>query len=215
LRRTWYAALVALACSSPETAPPPQPPLTSGVRIVYLVEPGSHDAPERTVRAMRTRLERLGVAPSRVVGAEERRVAVEIPPLSDERVDHVREVLARRAALEVAVEGSAPFLRPGEVANAAVRTDPNTGEAFVRVELGPAAARRFAEVTGKNIGRKLVISIDGAVVSTPIVAARVAGGFFDVPPQGPFDDVAVLAAALPAPLPSRVLVESMSRIGEP
>jgi len=215
LKPGWFAVLVAFACSSSDTSPGPQPRLTSGIRTVYVVEGGSDEAAERTVRAMRTRLDRLGVSPSRVVARGGGRLEVEIPPLPPDRIELVRTVLARPAILEVAIEGSPRFVELGDLADAAAVKDPHTGEAMVRVKLRPAAAARFAQVTGENVGRRLIIAIDGAVVSTPIVAGRIDGGFFDVTSQGPAAEVAVLAAALPAPLPGRVLVESVSRIGEP
>ena len=80
----------------------------------------------------------------------------------------------------------------------------------VQFELSRRGGRRFAEVTGQNVGEFLAIVLDGEVVSAPVIRDRIgARGQIDLgnaPLQEASDLALVLrAGALPAPL--RILEE--------
>jgi preprotein translocase subunit SecD len=46
----------------------------------------------------------------------------------------------------------------------------------VIVDLEPGAARRFAEATAKNLGRRIAIVLDGEVVDALVVVHKITGG---------------------------------------
>jgi preprotein translocase subunit SecD len=50
------------------------------------------------------------------------------------------------------------------------------GEPYVMVEFSTEAGERFADLTGKNVERKLAIVLDGEVVSAPVIKERIPGG---------------------------------------
>ncbi|MDB5033642.1 MAG: secD [Chlorobi bacterium] len=61
--------------------------------------------------------------------------------------------------------------------NAIVDTiDPATGQPEIQLELSPADTKRFANLTAGNIGRKIVIAIDGEVIVAPVVRSAIPNG---------------------------------------
>lgn len=89
--------------------------------------------------------------------------------------------------------------------SARVQFDPDTNEPVVAFALDRAGARIFGEVTGKNVGRRLAIILDGNVYSAPVIQNRIAGGRGQITgrftPDGARDLAIVLrAGALPAPV---------------
>jgi preprotein translocase subunit SecD len=76
---------------------------------------------------------------------------------------------------------------------------------FVELTLTSDAARRFDELTGANVGRRLAIVLDGTVYSAPVIRERIPGGVASI--TGNFTvkearDLAIVlrAGALPAPV---------------
>lgn len=67
-------------------------------------------------------------------------------------------------------------LTGAHVAAAEVTIDDATGRPNVRVELDAEGARRFGEVTGRAVQRRLAILVDGRVVSMPVIMEPITGG---------------------------------------
>jgi len=79
------------------------------------------------------------------------------------------------------------------------------GQAIVSLSFDREGARRFGEITGDNVGRRLAIVLDGRVHSAPRINERIAGGQAQI--SGNFtpasaNDLAVVlrAGSLPAPV---------------
>ena len=88
-------------------------------------------------------------------------------------------------------------LSTGDVTDASVIADEWSIGVFVT--LREDAAERFADLTGRSIGRKLGIVVDDAVMSAPVIQDRIAGGRIQISlGQGP--DTIVQAEALAAAL---------------
>ena len=84
------------------------------------------------------------------------------------------------------------------------------GEAKVTFSLDAIGARKFAEVTQKNIGRPFAIILDNQVVSAPVIQSVIPGGRGEITgrfslPEARNLVILLRAGALPAPL--RVLEE--------
>jgi preprotein translocase subunit SecD len=96
------------------------------------------------------------------------------------------------------------------VATASTSYDPAAGVPLVMVELNPAGAKVFEQLTTDQVGRKIAIVLDGKVKSAPIINAPVAGGRVQITMGGgtqahqereAMDLVAVLkTGSLPGPL---------------
>jgi preprotein translocase subunit SecD len=63
-----------------------------------------------------------------------------------------------------------------DVAQAEVAFDRRTGEPMVAFALTESSRRLFAELTARNVGRALVIRVDGRVLSKPVVREPILGG---------------------------------------
>jgi preprotein translocase subunit SecD len=73
------------------------------------------------------------------------------------------------------------LFRKAEISNAdideaEVLWDPQTGRPEVSLTLTRDGAERFAEVTGRSVGRKLAIMLDGNIQSAPVIETRIPGG---------------------------------------
>ncbi len=105
------------------------------------------------------------------------------------------QVLVRRRALvggDMLADAQATFAQ-------------DTGEAVVNFRFDNKGARRFADATTKNVGKRFAIILDGKVISAPVIREPITGGSGQI--SGNFtiesaNDLAVLlrAGALPAPL---------------
>ena len=97
------------------------------------------------------------------------------------------------------------FITGQMLENAVSARDPQFNTPQVQFELSRRGGRRFAEVTGQNVGEFLAIVLDGEVVSAPVIRDRIgARGQIDLAGstlQEASDLALVLrAGALPAPL---------------
>ena len=89
--------------------------------------------------------------------------------------------------------------------NAQATYDSNTGQWIVNFKFDSVGARKFGKVTTDNVSKRLVIILDGRVVSAPVIREPILGGSGQI--SGSFsaqsaNDLALLlrAGALPAPL---------------
>ncbi|MDP1633010.1 MAG: protein translocase subunit SecD [Caulobacter sp.] len=89
--------------------------------------------------------------------------------------------------------------------NAQQTNDSQTGEVVVSFRFNSQGARRFGEVTSKNIGKPFAIILDGKVISAPRINSAITGGSGQITGNYTVESanqLAILlrAGALPAPL---------------
>jgi preprotein translocase subunit SecD len=90
------------------------------------------------------------------------------------------------------------------IQNAEVRIG-DSGEPYVSITFNSEGARRFAEATDQNVGKRLAIVLDGNVHSAPVIRERIPSGQAQITggftPEEARDLAIVLrAGALPAPV---------------
>jgi hypothetical protein len=71
-----------------------------------------------------------------------------------------------------------------------------TKEPVVVITMAPRSGRMFAELTENNVGRRLVLRIDGLVVSEPIIREPIKGGVVQISGDMTLKDAAALAERL-------------------
>jgi preprotein translocase subunit SecD len=76
-------------------------------------------------------------------------------------------------------------LEPPLVALPADAFDAKAVGSAVEVVLSPSVAKAFEAATGKNVGRRLAIVVDGIVQGTPIIRDAITGGRVSVTVQAP------------------------------
>lgn len=91
------------------------------------------------------------------------------------------------------------------ISEARVAFDPTTNAAEVSMSMDSEGARRWARITGANIGRPVAIVLDGYVYSYPTVQSQINNGRSSITGLGGVEEAEdlvniLLSGALPAPL---------------
>jgi preprotein translocase subunit SecD len=93
----------------------------------------------------------------------------------------------------------------GDLVDAQAGFDQRNGQPIVNFRFNTTGARKFAEVTKQNVGKRFAIVLDNKVISAPVINEPIPGGAGQI--SGNFtvqsaNDLAILlrAGALPAPL---------------
>lgn len=90
----------------------------------------------------------------------------------------------------------------------------NTGFPDVNLVLDKEGARVFEEVTGKNIGRRLAIVLDGVVKSAPVIRERIPGGKAQITGKFTMEEARELAIVLRSgALPAKVNIIYQEVVG--
>jgi len=83
-----------------------------------------------------------------------------------------------------------------EVQKAEAAFDERTKEPVVTITMSPRSGRMFHELTLKNIGRRVILRIDGRVVAEPIIREPIVRGVVQISGSMTVKDAADLAARL-------------------
>ncbi|MEX0663034.1 MAG: protein translocase subunit SecD [Balneolaceae bacterium] len=91
------------------------------------------------------------------------------------------------------------------ISEASVQFEPSTNAAEVSMTMDSEGARRWARITGANLGRPVAIVLDGFVYSYPTVQSKINNGRSSISGLGGVDEAEdlvniLLSGALPAPL---------------
>ncbi len=87
----------------------------------------------------------------------------------------------------------------------AANFDPNSGAPIVLMEMNAEGAERWADITGRNIKKRVAIVLDGSVYSAPTVQNKIAGGSSQITGSQDINEANLLsiilkAGALKAPI---------------
>lgn len=105
------------------------------------------------------------------------------------------------------------------VVNTGVETDPKTGQAVVNLELNKEGAERFAEATGRLVGKKIAIFMDDKLIVAPVVneiipsGKAIINGQRDAKEAGELADT-IRAGALPFKMVAKELNSISPLLGE-
>lgn len=186
------------------------------------------DAVERSLEVVRRRLNETGLVDPTITRQGEDGVLVQLPGVDDPA--YIRQLLGTTAKMTfhlvadgssqgqtrvITVPGDGPneryqlearvALEGRHISDAQLGFHPDTREPVVNFRLDSEGARRFADITTKNIGRPFAIVLDGKVITAPVIRSAITGGSGEI--SGNFtsasaNDLALLlrAGALPAPL---------------
>ena len=102
-------------------------------------------------------------------------------------------------------------LSGNELKNATVVFDPNTGKPTIQLVFNSSGAKKFGDITQKNVGRPLVIVLDNQVISYPTVNEPILTGNAVIQGQFTTDEAKTLAIELQGgslPVPLTILQQS-------
>jgi preprotein translocase subunit SecD len=116
------------------------------------------------------------------------RIIVDLPGVSD--TQQAVSLIGQTAQLEFAEVKEIPAtktasasstlvptnLTGADLQSAAVKFDSQTGKPTVSLQFTPDGGTKFAEITGRNIGKPLPIILDNQLVEEPVVQQQISGG---------------------------------------
>ncbi len=186
-------------------------------------------AVEQSVEIVRRRIDQTGVNEPVVARQGRDRILVQLPGIDDP--GRIKRLLGQTAKMTFHLLAASPGspgskllpsadpaygeekiavrtkveLDGARLRDAAATMNSQTGEWVVNFTFDGVGAKRFAEITTKNVGQPFAIVLDGKVISAPVIREPITGGQGQI--SGRFsaqtaNDLAVLlrAGALPAPL---------------
>lgn len=178
------------------------------------------DTPEATVTDERVkqamaiienRVNAFGVAEPIVQLQGTRRIIVELAGVSDP--DEAVQNLIKTAYLEFKTEDGKTVLTGRQLKTAQEGTGPG-GQAEVNLEFEPDGAKIFADVTAANIGKKIIIVLDGVVVQSPTVREAIPNGKAQISPYASLEEAHSIAILLRSgALPVKVEVMEKRTVG--
>jgi len=113
---------------------------------------------------------------------EEYRLIVELPGIKE--IDRAIDLIGSTAQLEFweqrEASPSAGFTKTDltgkDLKRSQVRFDRNTGSPVVSLDFSPEGGKKFAEVTSRNVGRRVAIFLDERIISDPVVEEPITSG---------------------------------------
>ncbi|MDX5421609.1 MAG: protein translocase subunit SecDF [Hymenobacteraceae bacterium] len=113
-------------------------------------------------------------------------------------------------AIKKGRDGKAPMT--GEVINDARQDFDQSGRPEINMTMNPTGAKRWARLTGDNIGRQVAIVLDNYVYSAPVVQGEITGGNSSISGNFTIEEAQDLANILKAgkmPAPTRIVEEAV------
>lgn len=131
------------------------------------------DAMQRVVHILERRINELGLTEPIVQRQGDRRVIVELPGVKDP--EKAIEMLGRTALMEFQDESGAVVLTGKDLKDAKAQIDPN-GQKLVAIEFTSEGAKKFADLTSKNVGKHIAILLDKQILTNPVVQEAIPNG---------------------------------------
>ncbi|MCS7201902.1 MAG: protein translocase subunit SecD [Dictyoglomus sp.] len=184
--------------------------IKGGIRVTLQCQKTSNveitdDAIRRTIEVIRNRIDQLGVTEPSLYREGTDKIVVELPGIKDP--EKALDVIGQTALLEFKDEKERTILTGSALKTAKVEFD-ELGQPQVRVEMNPEGAKIFADFTSKNIGKPVIIVLDGKVISSPIIKDAITEGVGVITGRFTIDEAQKLAILLRAgalPVPVKVI----------
>ena len=157
--------------------------LKGGVYVVLEAEPENgipldETAMNRLIEVLDRRINGLGVAESLVQKAGSDRVIIELPGIHN--ADQAINMIGKTALMEFKLMDDKGELGPTLLTGAALKkaevSYDNLGRPQIQFEMTNDGAIAFAKITRENIGKRLAITLDGAVQTAPMINSEIPSG---------------------------------------
>lgn len=152
------------------------------------------DAMQRVVKIMEKRVNELGLTEPIIQREGERRVIIELPGIKDP--DKAIQTIGKTAMLEFKDEDGNTVLTGTDLKDAQAATNQQNGQNVVNLEFSEEGAKKFADLTLKNVGRTIAILLDGEVLTAPNVREPILGGKAEITGQKTLEEAQQLAVLL-------------------
>lgn len=153
--------------------------LRGGLRVVLQAqekpgEPITEDTIQKAVGILRDRVDSLGVRETSLYPQGKDRVVIEIA--GEEDPEAAVDILKNVAQLEFQDEKGNVLVSGKNLIDAQARINQSSQEAYVELKFDKEGAEAFAKATSANVGKPLVIVLDGEVISAPRVNQAITDG---------------------------------------
>ena len=170
------------------------------------------DAMNRVVTIMEKRVNALGLTEPIIQREGERRVIIELPGVKDP--DAAIKTIGKTAMLEFKDEEGNTVLTGTDLKDAQAATNQQNGQNVVNLEFTDEGAKKFADLTTKNVGRTISILLDGEVLTAPNVREPILGGKAEISGQRNLEEAQNLAVVLRSgALPVKVNIIETRTVG--
>ena len=173
--------------------------LAGGVSITYQAKeenPSSEDMAD-TIYKLQQRVQNYSTE-AEVYQEGNNRINVDIPGVTD--ANKVLEELGKPGSLQFYDENMQTVLEGTDVASAkpVIYKDQKTGANSYEVALTftEEGAKKFAEVTAANVGKRIAIVYDGTLYSNPVVQQAITGGQASISGMTTYEEADRLASTI-------------------
>ena len=201
--------------------------LAGGSHLVFQAEMSQIGVEDReaALAAAKENIERrinlFGLAESLVQTSrlgENYRLIVELPGITD--VNQAIDLIGQTAQLDFrelspeATEGASlsdyqrTDLTGKDLNRAQAQFDPNTGEPVVGLEFSDEGAKKFGQITGRNVGKPVAIFLDEMPVTIPLVREQITSGKAVISGEFTTEEAKLMASQLNAgalPIPMKIV----------
>lgn len=169
------------------------------------------DAMQRVVKIMEKRVNELGLTEPLIQRQGERRIIIELPGIKDP--DAAIKTIGKTAMLEFKDEEGNTVMTGTDLKNAQdARNQQN--QFVVNLEFSDEGAKKFADLTTKNVGRRIAILLDGEVLTNPNVREPITGGRAEITGQESQEEAHRIAMLLRSgALPVKVTIIETRTVG--
>ena len=190
--------------------------LQGGTHIVLEAEDTEHgtadnDAVERAKQILERRINEMGLSEPIVQREGAKRIIIELPGVKDP--DEAMKRIGKTAVLEFKNEKGETVMTGDDLKDAKEEMGQNK-QPLVAIELSDEGAKKFADLTSKNIGRHISITLDGEVLTNPVVQQAITGGKATISGSKSLDEAKDLAILLRSgALPVKINVLEVRTVG--
>ena len=131
------------------------------------------DAVNRSVKVIERRVNELGLTEPVIQRQGNDRIIVELPGVKDP--EKAIAMLGRTAMLQFKDESGKGVLTGSDLKDAKAQVSQGN-QAVVGLEFNDEGGKKFADLTARNVGKKIAIELDGQVLTAPVVQEAITGG---------------------------------------
>lgn len=152
--------------------------LQGGTHIVLEAQdtpdsPVTDDSVNRAVTIVERRINEMGLTEPIVQKEGSRRIIVELP--GEKNPEKAIETIGKTAVMEFKDETGTMRMTGSDLKTAKEQID-NGKKNVVAIEFTDEGAQKFADLTAANVGHKISITLDGEVLTAPVVNEAITGG---------------------------------------
>ncbi|MBP2649533.1 MAG: preprotein translocase subunit SecD [Firmicutes bacterium] len=132
-----------------------------------------NEAMQRAVQIMERRVNGLGLTEPLIQRQGDRRIIIELPGIKDP--EGAIAIIGKTALLEFKDEAGNTVMNGNDLTDAKESYDQNH-QAVVGITFSSEGATKFADLTAKNVGKRIAIVLDNQILTNPTVQEAIPSG---------------------------------------